>query len=57
MASASFLGFMAGILFFPLPDLIGRRATMRFLLIPYFFAAGTVAYSDSIEIKTAAFFV
>ncbi len=57
MASASFLGFMAGIVFFPLPDIIGRRATMRFLLIPYIFAAGIAAYSDSIEFKTAAFFL
>jgi len=48
---------MAGIIFFPLPDVIGRRATMRFLLIPYFFAAGIVVYCDSIELKTAAFFV
>jgi MFS family permease len=57
MASASFLGFMAGVIFFPLPDIIGRRATMRFLLIPCIFATGISAYSNSIELKTAAFFL
>ena len=57
MAGASFLGFMVGVIFFPLPDIIGWRATMRFLLIPYIFAVGTVAYADSIESKTAAFFL
>ena len=51
-----FYGFACGIIFFSMPDAIGRKATMRNLLPPLIIACSLSVYGNSIVLKGIGFF-
>ena len=57
IASFYFIGYIVGIILFWMPDNLGRRSTMCFLLPMYAFASALSIFSDKIVIKTIGFFL
>jgi MFS family permease len=55
--SMYFFGFASGLLFFTLPDAIGRKRTMNFLMPLYILASTLSVFGTTIEIKSIGFFV
>lgn len=55
--SAYFIGFSFGIVFFTLPDAIGRKKTMWILLPALIVASSLSVFGESIYIKSIGFFV
>ena len=52
-----FFGFASGLLFFTLPDAIGRKRTMN-ILMPFYILASTLSvFGTTLEIKSIGFFI
>lgn len=56
-SSMYFYGFACGLVFFTMPDSIGRKGTMKILLPPFIMACSLSIYGNSILIKSIGFFI
>ena len=56
LCSMYFVGFALGIVFFTLPDAIGRKRAMWVLLPPYILASSLSVYGKTIEQKMMGMF-
>jgi MFS family permease len=56
-ASFYFVGYLIGIIFFWMPDNLGRRSTMLFILPIYVLASALSIFSEKMAFKTIGFFL
>ena len=57
IASYYFVGYFIGIILFWMPDTLGRKTTMNFLLPNYVIATAMVIFSHSMLVKSIGFFL
>lgn len=55
--SMYFYGFACGIILFPLPDKLGKKATMTWLMIPFVLASALAVFGTTIEEKSVGLFL
>jgi MFS family permease len=57
IGSYYFIGYLMGIVFFWMPDSLGRRTTMCFLLPNYIVASALVIFSESMLLRSVGFWL
>ena len=55
--SMYFFGFASGLMFFTLPDAIGRKKTMNVLMPIYILASFLSVYGVTLHIKSIGFYI